>query len=1083
MQLRPAIPAQPFAEPRVDPRQPRRTARDARSCAILRTMPRALPVAGRPEDVLAHIGPGADVILPLANGEPVGLLDVLERENERLSGVRVHQMHALQERPYLHGAYGDRLRHVSYFLSHATRKAYWEGGCELVPNHFSEMPRLLELSTRQPVVLAAASPPGPRGLLLARHERRLRGVADRQGAVLPRGQRADAAHLRAQPDPREPAARLLRDGPAAGRGPAGRARRARPPIAAYIVERIPDGATLQVGIGGVPNAVLEGLLGHRDLGIHTELLADGIVDLVEAGVATGVRKQLRRNKVEATFCLGTQRLYDWLHDNGAVELLPVDLVNDPRRIAREDDFISINATTEVDLYGQCASETIAGRYWSSSGGQADFARGAMYSTARAGVHRAALDHEQGPQPDPRPADRGLGRHDAQEHRRQRGHGARDRAAARARRSPSGRGALIAVAAPRPPRGPRARGARGRDAAGVIQPVDVALRDGSTVRVREVAPADVDGLRELLGGMSENSRWLRFLSSGVDLDRMAAAAATSEDGAGLVVTAGAPERIVAHAMYIKETPARAEVAFEVADAWHGRGIATILLAHLAGAAARDGVSTFVAYVHPSNRRMVGVFRESGFPVEVHASMGELEVEMPAAIGEGARARFEDRGRAAAAAAVAHVLAPSSVLLVTVGGTAAGATVMRNLRLAGYGGELHVRVTPAEGEGALPPAELAVLAVPPEDVLDQARACGAAGVRALVVLSGGFLDGGEEGASRLQALLAICRRNGMRLVGPSSLGVLNTGVRLNAISAPVAPVHGPVAMASQSGAIGIAAISEATRRGVGLSSFASTGDKADLSGNDFLQYWERDEATRVVLLYLESFGNPRRFGAIARRVAAAKPIVAVKSGRSAAEPAPEGATATRALLGASDVSVDALFEHAGVIRTDTVFEQLDVTALLASQPLPAGGRVGIVSNGRGPAISCADALTAAGLAPQPPVDLGAEAGAGDYGRGDRARRRGGRRARRRARARRGPPAGRSPRRCTRRRCRARRCWAPSWRSARPSWPGSRAAAPCRCTAARSRRPARSAASPATRAGAGASPTSARRSAARTPTRPPP
>ena len=195
-----------------------------------------------------------------------------------------------------------------------------------------------------------------------------------------------------------------------------------------------------------------------------------------------------------------------------------------------------------------------------------------------------------------------------------------------------------------------------------------------------------------------------------------------------------------------------------------------------------------------------------------------------------------------------------------------------------------------------------------------------------------------------------------------------------------------MASQSGAIGIAAISEATRRGVGLSSFASTGDKADLSGNDFLQYWERDEATRVVLLYLESFGNPRRFGAIARRVAAAKPIVAVKSGRSAAEPAPEGATATRALLGASDVSVDALFEHAGVIRTDTVFEQLDVTALLASQPLPAGGRVGIVSNGRGPAISCADALTAAGLEPQPPVDLGAEAGAGDYGRGDRARRRG-------------------------------------------------------------------------------------------------
>ena len=199
-------------------------------------------------------------------------------------------------------------------------------------------------------------------------------------------------------------------------------------------------------------------------------------------------------------------------------------------------------------------------------------------------------------------------------------------------------------------------------------------------------------------------------------------------------------------------------------------------------------------------------------------------------------------------------------MTVGGTAAGATVMRNLRVAGYGGELHVRVTPSGDEEPLPAAELAVLAVPAEDVLEQARACGAAGVRALVVLSGGFLDGGEEGRARLAELLAICRAGGMRLVGPSSLGVLNTdpGLRLNATSAPVAPVHGPVAMASQSGAIGIAAIAEASRRGVGLSSFASTGDKADLSGNDFLQYWERDEATRVVLLYLESFGNPRRFG---------------------------------------------------------------------------------------------------------------------------------------------------------------------------------------------------------------------------------
>jgi acyl-CoA hydrolase len=342
-------------------------------------MARLLPRPQPPDAVIDHIGPGADVILPLANGEPVGLVDVLEREHERLDGVRVHQMHALHERPYIHGAFGDRLRHVSYFLSGATRAAFWAGGCDLVPNHFSEMPQLLRRSTRQPVVLAAASPPDPHGYFS------LGTNADYVAALIgtvpfflevnhrmPRTFGLNQIH----------ASQLLgwseADRPLVEIAPAQPDERDRA-IAAAIVERIPDGATLQVGIGGIPNAVLEGLRDHRDLGIHTELIADGLVDLMEAGVITGVHKQLRRNKVEATFCLGTQRLYDWLHDNGAVELLPVDQVNDPRRVARQHDFVSINATTEVDLYGQCASETIAGRYWSSSGGQADFARGAMYS--------------------------------------------------------------------------------------------------------------------------------------------------------------------------------------------------------------------------------------------------------------------------------------------------------------------------------------------------------------------------------------------------------------------------------------------------------------------------------------------------------------------------------------------------------------------------------------------------------------------------------------------------------------------------------------------------------------------------------
>ncbi|HYF25351.1 MAG TPA: acetyl-CoA hydrolase/transferase C-terminal domain-containing protein, partial [Baekduia sp.] len=342
-------------------------------------MPRAVPSAEPPEGLLRHIGPHADAIVPLANGEPVGLIDTLEANADRLDGVRVHQMHALHERPYIHGAYGDRLRHVSYFLSAATRGAFADGCCDLVPNHFSEMPQLLLESTRHPIVLAAASPPDAHGyftlgtnadyaasligrvpfFLEVNHRMpRTFGLNQIHGSQILGWSEADRPLVEVAPAPSDERDRA---------------------IAAQIAERVPDRATVQVGIGSIPNALLEALRDHQDLGVHTELLADGIVDLVERGVVTGVHKQLRRNKLEATFCLGTNALYRWLHDNGSVELLPVDQVNDPRRIATEHCFISINATTEVDLYGQCASETIAGRYRSSSGGQADFARGALYS--------------------------------------------------------------------------------------------------------------------------------------------------------------------------------------------------------------------------------------------------------------------------------------------------------------------------------------------------------------------------------------------------------------------------------------------------------------------------------------------------------------------------------------------------------------------------------------------------------------------------------------------------------------------------------------------------------------------------------
>jgi acetyl coenzyme A synthetase (ADP forming)-like protein len=543
-------------------------------------------------------------------------------------------------------------------------------------------------------------------------------------------------------------------------------------------------------------------------------------------------------------------------------------------------------------------------------------------------------------------------------------------------------------------------------------VDVALRDGATVRVRPMTTGDEHAMRELLDGLSIESRWLRFFSAGADLHRAAAYMAALEPGRGrsLVAVAGDPERIVAHAAYIRETPEKAEVAFEVADDWQGRGIATVLLAHLSELATGDGIDTFTAAVLPDNHRMIQVFRDSGFAVEVRSRANELEIELPAQLGDEARARFEHRDRMAAAAAVSHVLRPASVALIGVSNRdgSVGAAVLRNLVAAGYRGRLSVVHPREDTVGGLPahrtigeipdPPELAVIAVPAEAVVDVARQCGAAGVQALVVLSAGFAEVGARGRDRQAELLAVCRATGMRLVGPNCLGVLNTEVALNATFAPVAPPPGNVAFASQSGAFGIAAIAEAARRGLGLSSFVSTGNKADLSGNDLLRFWGADEATEVIGLYLESFGNPRRFGQVARRVAAAKPVIAVKSGRSAA--GSRAATShTGALLAASDATVDALFRHAGVIRTATVGELFDVAALLAGQPLPTGDRVGIVTNAGGPGIACADACEAAGLRVEPlptktrrrlgrhlpreatttnPVDMIASASAEDYRR---------------------------------------------------------------------------------------------------------
>ena len=503
--------------------------------------------------------------------------------------------------------------------------------------------------------------------------------------------------------------------------------------------------------------------------------------------------------------------------------------------------------------------------------------------------------------------------------------------------------------------------------------DVALRDGSSMHIRPVSSADRPAIRAFLELLSRDSLGFRFFGA-PDLEWVTGWSVDVDyaDRYALVATAGPDHAIVAHGAYMRIDSARAEVAFVVADAWQGKGIATIMLAHLAAAAEQHGIRTFTAEVMPANHRMIQVFRDSGFQVEVHAERDVIEIDLPTSLSDVAKGRFEERERIAAIAAAQSFLRPHSVAVIGASrrrGTV-GAEIFSNLMRGGFTGPAYVvnpRAAEVQGHpayasiGDLPePVDLAVVVVPAAQVAKIARECGAAGVHALLVISAGFAEAGDDGARRQLELVGICRDAGMRLIGPNCFGVLNTAedVRLDVTFSAHAPAPGNVGFFSQSGGLGIAMIEAAGRLGTGISSFVSVGNMADVSGNDLLEYWEQDPATDVVLLYLESFGNPRRFARIARRVSASKPIVAVKSGRS---PAGVRATSshTGALIAASDVTVDALFRQAGVVRADTMHELFDVAALLSAQPAPRGDRVAILTNAGGPAILCADACQACGL----------------------------------------------------------------------------------------------------------------------------
>ena len=513
---------------------------------------------------------------------------------------------------------------------------------------------------------------------------------------------------------------------------------------------------------------------------------------------------------------------------------------------------------------------------------------------------------------------------------------------------------------------------------MVYPADrtstIVLRDGSTLSVRPIKPEDDTGLARFFSTLSMESRVLRFFAPVANADASAKRMVQVDYKSqyGLVAVSGLPEQIVAHAMYIEIEPRKAELALAVADAYQGRGLGTILLGQLAEIAAASGIDVFEAIVMPDNHTMLDMLRESGFPVHGRSEPGEVHAEMPTALTSEGLRNFEDRERVAAVAAVGNVLAPRSVAVIGAsrrrGGI--GAELLHNLVANGFKGAVYP-VNPAAtkiedlrafasvldipGE-----VELAVITVPAAAVLGAARECAAKGVRGLVVISAGFGEAGPEGVELQRQLLDVCRQAGMRLVGPNCMGVINTApeVSLDATFAPDKPVRGRIGFLSQSGGLGIAVMARTQALGSGISSFVSVGNKADLSGNDFIQYWESDAETDLIMLYLESFGNPRKFARIARRVSRSKPILAVKGGRS---PAGNRATSshTGALLSASDITVDALFKQAGVIRTDTLAELFDAALLLGSQPIPAGNRVAILTNAGGPAILCADACEANGL----------------------------------------------------------------------------------------------------------------------------
>jgi acetyl coenzyme A synthetase (ADP forming)-like protein len=506
-----------------------------------------------------------------------------------------------------------------------------------------------------------------------------------------------------------------------------------------------------------------------------------------------------------------------------------------------------------------------------------------------------------------------------------------------------------------------------------QPCDVVLRDGSTLPLRPVRQDNLGALVTFFAGLSPESRYFRFFGE-PNLDATGVARLIPMDARGGMALVGeCGGRIVAFAGYYRaaDDPDRAEVAFAIADAFQGRGIGTRLLEQLANLARSERVGTFDAYVLGANRKMMDVLLESGYRVSRRIEGGVFHVELSLEATLEFAQKAATRSQLAATASMKSFFEPRTVAVVGANRERGkiGSEILHNLLTAGFRGAIipvHPAATELQGLRAyqrvsdIPGVvDLAVIVVPAAQVLRTVADCIGKGVRALCVISAGFGEAGPEGRARELAILDKVRSAGCRLVGPNCMGLLNTdpAVGLNATFSPVYPPTGGVAMSTQSGALGLAILDYARQLNIGISSFVSVGNKIDVSGNDLIQYWAEDRHTSVILLYLESFGNPKKFAEIARRVARLKPIVAVKAGRSSA--GARAASSHTGALAATDTVVDALFHQAGVIRTNTLEELFDVATLLAHQPIPRGRRVAILTNAGGPGILAADACAANGL----------------------------------------------------------------------------------------------------------------------------